>query len=118
MRSFVNMSDEPIEWIGRTKELGATFSLRAAQCLKNSDFTKPSQYTIETLILYLNGEYSGGADEVALGAVVSLIVRLSQRQGYHRDAKLYPSLSEFEGEMRRRVWSYIRHLDSLYVSTE
>lgn len=46
-------------------------------------------------------------DWLALG----LVTRLSHRMGYHKDSSSYPSISQFDGEMRRRVWLYVRYLD-------
>lgn len=60
-----------------------------------------------------------------------MIVRLSMRMGFHRvcsrpsmmkdmysqllqDPKYYPNLSPFQGEMRRRVWTFVRQSDLLF----
>lgn len=41
------------------------------------------------------------------------IIRLALRMGYHRDPDGLPSISIFEGEMRRRVWLNIFQIDAL-----
>lgn len=33
--------------------------------------------------------------------------------GLHRDASHYPKISVFQGEMNRRIWSTLVHLDLL-----
>ena len=85
------------------------------QCLINSDYTKSSTFTIETLVLYVHGEYSSSWDaEVGIWVIVGMIVRLAMRMGYHRDPSNYAGVTPYQGEMRRRLWSYIRQLDVLF----
>ncbi|MCJ1474311.1 hypothetical protein MMC13_002969 [Lambiella insularis] len=48
--------------------------------------------------------------------MVGMIVRLAMRMGFHRDPKFYPNLTPFQGEMRRRVWTYVRQSDLLFSS--
>ncbi|PBP23967.1 hypothetical protein BUE80_DR005051 [Diplocarpon rosae] len=116
MQSYHKFGDEPLEWKGRTLELAAEYRLRTVQCLVNSDYTVSSMYTIETMILYVHGEYnSSGLDaEVGIWVIVGIIVRLSMRMGYHRDPSKYPDLTPFEGEMRRRCWSFVRQIDTMF----
>jgi hypothetical protein len=79
-----------------------------------SDYTKSVDNTIETLILYLHGEQHIRNDsDVGLWVVTAMIVRLAMRCGYHRDPKYFTGISAFQGEMRRRAWSYIRMCDIL-----
>ncbi|TVY38920.1 Fusarisetin A cluster transcription factor [Lachnellula occidentalis] len=115
MQSYHKIGDEPLEWKGRTNELAAEYRLRTVQCLVNSDYTKSSTYTIETLLLYIHGEYASRWDaEVGIWVITGIIVRLSLRMGYHRDPSNYPNLSPFQGEMRRRIWAFIRQLDTMF----
>jgi hypothetical protein len=133
MQSYHKIGDEPLEWkgtfirassdfsnfaltnLGQTLDLAAEYRLRAVQCLVNSDYTKSSVYTLETLILYVNGEYSSRWDaEVGLWVIVGMVVRLAIRMGYHRDPSNYPGLTPYQGEMRRRVWMFIRQMDTLF----
>jgi hypothetical protein len=85
------------------------------QCLVNSDYTKSSIYTIETLILYVQGEYQSRFDaDLGIWVIVGMIVRLSMRMGYHRDPSNYPNITPFQAEMRRRIWTFIRQLDTMF----
>jgi hypothetical protein len=34
--------------------------------------------------------------------------------GYHRDPKYFPNITPFQGEMRRRVWSFVRQADIMF----
>ncbi|KAJ4196436.1 hypothetical protein NW755_001222 [Fusarium falciforme] len=115
MLSFHKVGDEPPEWKGRTLELAAEYRLRTVQCLIKSDYTKPVEYTVETMILYVFGEYSSRWDaDLGLWLIVSLITRIAFRMGYHRDAKWFPSVSPFQAEMRRRTWALVRMSDVVF----
>lgn len=100
---------------GRTLDLAAEYRLRTVQCLVNSDYTKSDMYTIETLMLYVQGEYNSRWDaEVGIWVIVGMIVRLSMRMGYHRDPSKYQGVTPFQGEMRRRIWAYVRQMDTIF----
>jgi hypothetical protein len=95
--------------------LAAEYRLRTVQCLVNSDYTKSDAYTIETLILYVQGEYNSRWDaEVGIWVIVGMIVRLSMRMGYHRDPSKYQGLTPYQAEMRRRIWAYVRQMDTMF----
>jgi hypothetical protein len=97
MLSYHKVGDEPAEFRGRTLELAAEYRLRTVQCLIKADYTKPVEYTVETMLLYVFGEYSSRWDaELGLWMIVSLIIRIAFRMGYHRDAKWFPSLTPFQ----------------------
>jgi hypothetical protein len=97
MLSYHKVGDEPPEWKGRSLEMAAEFRLRTVQCLIKADYTKPTEYTLETMVLYVFGEYSSRWDaDLGLWMVVSLIIRIAFRMGYHRDAKWFPSITPFQ----------------------
>ncbi|KAH7326724.1 fungal-specific transcription factor domain-containing protein [Stachybotrys elegans] len=115
MLSYNKVGDEPPEWKGRSLELAAEYRLRTVQCLIKSDYTRPSEYTVETMLLYVSGESSARWDaDLGLWLVMSVIIRTAFRMGYHRDAKWFPSISPFQAEMRRRTWALIRMADISY----
>ncbi|KAF7560960.1 hypothetical protein G7046_g3154 [Stylonectria norvegica] len=115
MLSYHKVGDEPPEWKGRTLELADEFRLRTVQCLIKSDYTKPVEYTVETMILYIFGEYSSRWDaDLGLWLIVSVITRIAIRMGYHRDSKWFPSLTPFQAEMRRRTWALVRMSDVIF----
>ncbi|KAH7136583.1 fungal-specific transcription factor domain-containing protein [Dactylonectria macrodidyma] len=115
MLSYHKVGDEPPEWKGRTLELANEYRLRTVQCLIKSDYTKPVEYTVETMILYVFGEYSSRWDaDLGLWLIISLITRIAFRMGYHRDAKWFPSLTPFQAEMRRRTWALVRMSDVIF----
>ncbi|KAI9819557.1 MAG: hypothetical protein M1827_007007 [Pycnora praestabilis] len=115
MISYQRAGDEPPEYRGRTQELSSTYRTRTAQCLVIADFTKPEKHMVETLILHLQGEYARCRDtEVSVWVMAGMIVRLAMRMGYHRDPAPYPAISPFDGEMRRRTWTFVRQMDLLF----
>ncbi|KAI4251130.1 MAG: hypothetical protein L6R42_008498 [Xanthoria sp. 1 TBL-2021] len=115
MHSYYKMGDEPPEYRGKSLILANKYRSITAQCLMRADILKPVSHTIEALILHLHGEYARNRDaEVGVWVLVGMIVRLAMRMGYHRDSKLFPSVTPFQGEMRRRVWTFVRQSDLLF----
>ena len=97
MLSYHKVGDEPPEWKGRTLELAAEYRQRTVQCLVTGDYTKPTEYTVETMMLYVFGEFSSRWDaDLGLWLITSLITRIAFRMGYHRDAKWFPSITPFQ----------------------
>ncbi|KIX01600.1 uncharacterized protein Z518_09326 [Rhinocladiella mackenziei CBS 650.93] len=115
MLSYRREGDEPPEFRGKCQDLAANFRTQMAHCLITADYTKPHNHIIETLIFHLHAEYTSNQDaEASVWVLVGMIARLAMRMGYHRDAKLFPNLSPFQGEMRRRVWTFVRSADLLF----
>jgi len=90
----------------------AIFRERTVQCLVLDDYTEPGPYTIETLMMYYIAEHFRSQDtRFGLWLVYGVIVRAAMRLGFHRDASHYPNISVFRGEMQRRLWASIVHID-------
>lgn len=97
MLSYHKVGDEPPEWKDRSLELAAEYRVRTVQCLLTGDYTRPTEYTVETMLLYLFGEYSSRWDaDMGLWLIHSLVTRIAVRMGYHRDGKWFPSISPFQ----------------------
>jgi len=115
LQSYHRTGDEPAEYRGRSRELSATYSDWAAQCLVHADFTQPVVHMLEALCFYFQAEYSRSRDaETGLWMLSGIITRLSMRMGLHRDSAPYAPISPFKGEMRRRIWAFIRSSDILF----
>lgn len=115
MQSYHRRHDEPPEFQGRSLNLANKYRALTAQCLLLADFTKPVNHTIETLTLHLNSEFIKSRDcEEAIWVLIGIIVRLAMRMGYHRDPKYFPKITPFQGEIRRRVWTFVRQCDILF----
>ncbi|THC96452.1 hypothetical protein EYZ11_004043 [Aspergillus tanneri] len=95
-------------------EIINTFRKRNAQCLAQSNYIQPGKYKVEALFSYVMGEFYRSNDaQVSVSFLLGTTIRLAMRMGYHRDPQHFSSIPPFEGEMRRRVWSIMRQLDSL-----
>ena len=115
MHSYYRMDDEPPEYRGKSLATAAHYRALTGQCLLLADFTKPVNHMIETLVLHLHGEYARTCDtEVGVWMLVGMIVRLAMRMGYHRDPKYFGGITPFQGELRRRVWTFVRQSDLLF----
>lgn len=94
------------------------FREKAVQCLILARYTTGGPYILETLITVLTGEFILLKDSATDGwLLISMILHLAMRMGYHRDPDHFPGISPFEGEMRRRIWTTILQLD-LVISLE
>ena len=114
LQSYHRAGDEPPEYRGRALELSHEFRRLTAQCLLLADITQPIAQILETLILHVQAEYGRSRDaEPGVLLMVSLCVRLAMRMGYHRDPAPHPQITPFQGEIRRRVWTFVRQCDLL-----
>ncbi|KAK4243494.1 Pyrrolocin cluster transcription factor fsdR [Corynascus novoguineensis] len=100
----------------QTREFQNTIELyleKAVQCLFLGRYTEGGPYVVESLTLYFIVEVFLCTDiNVGLYTLVGVLVQLAISDGYHRDAKHFPSISRFEAEMRRRTWALILQIDS------
>ena len=114
LQSYYRAGDEPPEYRGKGQALSHTFRRLTAQCLLLADITQPIAQILETLILHVQAEYGRSRDaEPGVLLLVSLCVRVAMRMGYHRDPAPYPQITPFQGEIRRRVWTFVRQCDLL-----
>ena len=115
MLSYAKEGDEPPEFRGKCKDMSNNYRTQMAHCLITADYTKPHNFIIETLVFHLHAEYTTNRDsEASVWVLVGMIARLAMRMGFHRDSKLFPNITPFQGEMRRRVWSFVRQADLLF----
>ena len=115
MQAYHRDGDEPPEYKGRSMEYANVYRKRTAECVAVADFCKPDPTMLETLIMYLHAEHQRSRDcEVSVWVLSGMVVRLAFRMGYHRDPKPYANITPFQGEMRRRVWIFIRSMDTLF----
>ncbi|MCJ1246583.1 hypothetical protein MMC30_003792 [Trapelia coarctata] len=114
MQSYAREGDEPAEFYGIANETADIYRKRVAQCILSSDISAPAPYSIETTMLYGMSEYARLPDgNIGLWMVGGILIRKAMHMGYHRDPKFFPSISPFEGEIRRRVWMAIWMKDVL-----
>ncbi|RYO87177.1 hypothetical protein DL762_004381 [Monosporascus cannonballus] len=89
-----------------------TLRKKIAQCLVLGHYAKCGPYVLEALILYLLVEIllSKGV-KTGIWVLAGNIAQIAIHMAYHRDAKHFPDISPFAGEMRRRVWTTIAQID-------
>ncbi|PGH14879.1 hypothetical protein AJ79_02741 [Helicocarpus griseus UAMH5409] len=103
------ISEEPTQ---KAKHDIKLYRKRCTQCLILGNYTKPQPIALQTLLLYCNCESMRCQDiDFGISLLAGIAVRLALRMGYHRDPSHYPHISVFEGEMRRRTWAIVSHLD-------
>lgn len=85
---------------------------KCAVALTLSNYAAPGKYKIEAATIHLGVEYllSDGL-KTGVSVLLSMVARLAIMMGYHRDLRIYPGLSPFEGEMRRRLWLILSLID-------
>ncbi|OJJ46101.1 hypothetical protein ASPZODRAFT_67377 [Penicilliopsis zonata CBS 506.65] len=110
--SYYKEEDEPAEFRGKSLDMAGTYRNQMAQCLALADYTRPHQHLIETLIFHLHGDFCQTREaDVSTWVLVGVVARLAMRMGYHRDSKMFPNITPFQGEMRRRVWAFVQQTD-------
>lgn len=100
---------------GAPYEMLRAYNENCVQCLVLSDYTKPTRYTLETMMIYGEAEFlMSRDDQVHSYLLVGVAVRLALRMGLHRDSsKIGTHFTPFEAESRRRIWYHINQLDLL-----
>lgn len=98
-------------------DLGAKVFYRKIliQTLLASNYTRPSEYTLESLLLYAEAEWLSSQDTVIeISLVIGIIVRLAMKMGMHKEWKAHPDIPPLQREMRRRVWAAIHCSDIMH----
>ncbi|KAE9366770.1 hypothetical protein N431DRAFT_417640 [Stipitochalara longipes BDJ] len=100
---------------GAPHEMLRAYKENCVQCLILSDYTKPTRYTLETMLIYGEAEFLMSRDDQVHCYLLSAVaVRLALRMGLHRDSsKIGTHFTPFEAEFRRRMWYHINQLDLL-----
>jgi hypothetical protein len=115
LQSFEGEKDKPAELEGQPRQMIRNFRRLTAQSIILANIAWPHHYMVETLLLYLLGEF-GRSKDTELGLIygIGVLVRVATVMGYHRDSKSFPEMPPFMGEMRRRVWCAVREADVLF----
>ena len=93
-----------------------TYRRYCTQCLAMSNYIKrPGPYTLETFLLYMEGELIlSKGEQAGCYLIIGVAVRLALRMGFHRDSdNIKSSLTPYQGEMRRRIWHLLVQMDLL-----
>ena len=92
--------------------INADFIVKAGQALVTGEYAKAKPYSVEALFLYAFAKYLR-KEETDAFMLMSMSTRLAMKMGYHRDPRHFPSISPFEGEMRRRTFATLETFDLL-----
>lgn len=115
MLSYHREGDEPPEFRGKSMDMAGGFRSSVAQCLTLAGYTMPHPFLIEALVFHLHGDFSQTREpDISIWVMTGVIARLAMRSGYHRDSRMFPNITPFQGEMRRRVWTFVRQADLLF----
>ncbi|KAH7635435.1 hypothetical protein B0T09DRAFT_317232 [Sordaria sp. MPI-SDFR-AT-0083] len=100
--------------LGSPMQAYSIFKTTGAHALALSDYSTPGKNKLEALYMYFIIEFIGQPDApLSTSIIFSNIIRLSMHMGLHRDPKHYPTMSPFEGEMRRRLWYLFVEVDQV-----
>jgi hypothetical protein len=107
--------EEILDTRGTAMEMIRTYRGCCAQCLVLSNYAQPGPYTLETFLIYMEGEFVlSKDDQMNCYLMVGVAVRLALRMGLHRDSeKVAGKISSYQGELRRRIWNTIVQIDLL-----
>lgn len=71
---------------GTPTEMIRTYRGCSSQCLVLSNYSQPGAYTLEVLLVYIEGEFVLSKDDMGMPYIlVGVAVRLALRMGLHRD---------------------------------
>ncbi|KAI0102931.1 hypothetical protein GGR51DRAFT_525914 [Nemania sp. FL0031] len=92
--------------------LSSRYREKTVQCLVLGEYTRCGPYVIETLLHHFTAEFMRRRDvNNDAWIILNTTVHLAMRMGYHRDPDHFKSISPYEGELRRRLWAMLYHLD-------
>lgn len=101
---------------GHSPEDWTDIFLDAAQFFfsQSQYFTAPTLTTLRTLCLAAMArmmEIDKGAESKQLVYLMGLVTRMAMAMNLHRASSLFPDITPFEAEMRKRIWITVQLLD-------
>ena len=105
--------EENADTRGSPMEMIQFYRACSAQCLVLSNYAQPGPYTLETFLIYIEGEFFfSKGDQMNCYLIVGVAVRLALRMGLHRDSNnVASSITPYQGEIRRRIWHLLVQMD-------
>ncbi|CAK7197681.1 hypothetical protein SEUCBS139899_000329 [Sporothrix eucalyptigena] len=84
----------------------------ASAALALTRFSNPSLNTIRALLMFTESEFLvNRATQTNCFLLLAVCIRLMLKMGFHRDPSRLPTISAFEGEIRRRLWNLAIQID-------
>lgn len=115
--SLAIMIEHTVNPVTAETRLPKTFDLYKTQCavaLTMSDYTVPGKYKVEAAALYVGVEFLHANNlKTGISVLMGVVSRLAIVMGYHRDPRMDPHISIFDGEIRRRTWLLLLVIDHI-----
>ncbi|KAI2470850.1 fungal-specific transcription factor domain-containing protein [Annulohypoxylon bovei var. microspora] len=103
-------SDSPVPALDRFKQYRGA----AGWALIWGKYSQPGPYTLEAFLLYVEGDFvTNRENRMNCYLLSSVLIRLMLKMGLHRDPSKLPSITPYDGEMRRRMWNIAIQVDLL-----
>ncbi|KAL1902715.1 hypothetical protein Sste5346_001158 [Sporothrix stenoceras] len=84
----------------------------ASAALSLTRFSNPNLHTIRALLMFAESEFLvNRATQTNCFLLLAVCIRLMLKMGLHRDPSRLPTISAFEGEIRRRLWNLAIQID-------
>ncbi|CAK7228764.1 hypothetical protein SCUCBS95973_006991 [Sporothrix curviconia] len=84
----------------------------SSAALALTGFSNPSLSTIRALLMFTESEFLiNRATQTNCFLLLAVCIRLMLKMGLHRDPSRLPTISAFEGEIRRRLWNLAIQID-------
>jgi hypothetical protein len=105
--------EENADTRGAPIEMIRTYRRCCARCLVLSNYAQPGPYTLETFLIYMEGEFVlNKDDQMNCYLIIGVAVRLALRMGLHRDSdNVGGGITPYQGEIRRRIWHLLVQMD-------
>lgn len=105
--------EENADTRGTPTEIIRIYRESCVRCLVLSNYALPGPYTLETFLLYIEGEFVlSKGDQMNCYLIIGVAVRLAMRMGFHRDSdNIRGDITPFHGEFRRRIWHFLAQMD-------
>ena len=108
------MVQEPSTTFGNS-EARILYRKLLIQSLLASNYTTPSEGTLEAILLYAEAEWLTSQDAVMeISLVLGMLIRLAMKMGLHKEWRAHPDMLPWQREMRRRTWTAIHCTDIMY----
>lgn len=85
--------------------------LHAEKWLDNASIKRPEITALRLYVLLIMAQNSHGMQRSKAWLATDTLIKQAMLAGYHRDPSHYTKISEFNKEMRRRIWTTIVELD-------
>ncbi|KAE9376137.1 hypothetical protein N431DRAFT_464187 [Stipitochalara longipes BDJ] len=98
---------------GTPMEMIRNYRICCTRCLVLSNYAQPGPYTLETFLIYMEGEFVlSKDDQMNCYLIIGIAVRLAMRMGLHRDSdNVGGNITPYQGEIRRRIWHFLVQMD-------